>query len=40
MVKNGERGGYMEINEILRRLTAEEKAALVAGTDFMFTNPV
>ena len=30
----------MEINEILRRLTIEEKAALVAGTDFMFTNPV
>ena len=30
----------MEINEILRRLTTEEKAALVAGTDFMFTNPV
>ena len=30
----------MEINEVLRRLTAEEKAALVAGTDFMFTNPV
>ena len=30
----------MEINEILRQLTTEEKAALVAGTDFMFTNPV
>ena len=30
----------MEINEILRQLTIEEKAALVAGTDFMFTNPV
>ena len=30
----------MEINEILRRLTIEERAALVAGTDFMFTNPV
>ena len=30
----------MEINEFLRRLTIEEKAALVAGTDFMFTNPV
>ena len=30
----------MEINDILLRLTTEEKAALVAGTDFMFTNPV
>lgn len=28
------------ISDILAMLTTEEKAALVAGTDFMFTNPV
>ncbi|MDE7439524.1 MAG: glycoside hydrolase family 3 C-terminal domain-containing protein, partial [Clostridia bacterium] len=30
----------MDIKELLEKLTVEEKAALVAGTDFMFTNPV
>lgn len=30
----------MEIQELLKNLTIEEKAALVAGVDFMFTNPV
>ncbi len=30
----------MEIAKLLGELTVEEKAALVAGTDFMFTNPV
>lgn len=30
----------MEILKLLGELTVEEKAALVAGTDFMFTNPV
>lgn len=29
-----------DILKLLRELSAEEKAALVAGTDFMFTNPV
>ena len=29
-----------DIFKLLRELTTEEKAALVAGTDFMFTNPV
>lgn len=29
-----------DILKLLRELTTEEKAALVAGTDFMFTNPV
>ena len=29
-----------DILKFLRELTTEEKAALVAGTDFMFTNPV
>ena len=29
-----------DILEFLRQLSVEEKAALVAGTDFMFTNPV
>ena len=30
----------MNIERIIGKLTIEEKAALVAGTDFMFTNPV
>lgn len=30
----------MDIKQLLTRLTTEEKAALVAGRDFMFTNPV
>ena len=30
----------MNIRELLKNLTLEEKTALVAGTDFMFTNPV
>ena len=30
----------MDIHVILQQLTREEKAALVAGTDFMYTNPV
>jgi len=30
----------MEIEKLLQELTCEEKAALVAGTDFMYTNPV
>lgn len=30
----------MKTEEILAELTAEEKAALVSGTDFMFTNPI
>ena len=30
----------MDIDAILRALTREEKAALVAGTDFMYTNPI
>ena len=30
----------MNIERIIKELTIEEKAALVAGTDFMFTNPV
>ena len=30
----------MDINKLITELTLEEKAALVAGTDFMFTNPV
>ncbi len=29
-----------EIKDLIRELTAEEKIALVAGTDFMYTNPV
>ena len=30
----------MDIDSILRQLTTEEKAALVSGTDFMYTNPI
>lgn len=30
----------MDVNAIINELTCEEKAALVAGTDFMYTNPV
>ena len=30
----------MQVQRILSELTLEEKAALVAGTDFMYTNPV
>ena len=30
----------MQIEKVLSALTVDEKAALVAGTDFMFTNPV
>ena len=30
----------MDVKEILSKLTPEEKAALVAGTNFMYTNPV
>ncbi len=30
----------MDIEQILSSLTLEEKAALVSGTDFMYTNPV
>lgn len=30
----------MDIKDLLSNLTVEEKAALVSGTDFMFTNPV
>ena len=30
----------MDIKDIIAKMTTEEKAALVSGTDFMFTNPV
>ena len=30
----------MDLNFIMKNLTREEKAALVAGTDFMYTNPI
>ncbi len=30
----------MEIEKILAQMTVEEKAALVSGTDFMYTNPI
>ena len=30
----------MNIEELIRKRTAEEKAAPVSGTDFFYTNPV
>ena len=30
----------MNVDDIIKQLTREEKAALVAGVDFMYTNPV
>ncbi len=30
----------MDIESILKQMTVEEKAALVSGTDFMYTNPI
>ena len=30
----------MDIEKLIEEMTAEEKAALVSGTDFMYTNPV
>lgn len=30
----------MNIEQLLKELTSEEKAALVSGTDFMYTNPI
>ena len=30
----------MQTDEMIRKLTTEEKAALVSGTDFMYTNPI
>ena len=30
----------MKIDDVLKEMTTEEKAALVAGTDFMYTNPI
>ena len=30
----------MDIEAVLSQMTVEEKAALVSGTDFMYTNPI
>ena len=30
----------MDIEKLLKEMTVEEKAALVSGTDFMYTNPI
>ncbi len=30
----------MDINKLIKEMTREEKAAIVAGTDFMYTNPI
>lgn len=39
-IENGQGVRIMDVLELLKELTTDEKAALVAGTDFMFTNPV
>ena len=31
---------HMDIEQLMQELTVEEKAALVSGTDFMYTNPI
>ena len=30
----------MDIEKLIKEMTVEEKAALVSGTDFMYTNPI
>ena len=30
----------MDIEKLIGKMTTEEKAALVSGTDFMYTNPI
>ena len=35
-----EKETMMDIEKVLSQMTVEEKAALVSGTDFMFTNPI
>ena len=30
----------MDVEKIISQMTPEEKAALVSGTDFMYTNPI
>lgn len=30
----------MDIEKLIEKMTTEEKAALVSGTDFMYTNPI
>ncbi len=34
------RDAAMNVEQVLGRMTVEEKAALVSGTDFMYTNPI
>ena len=36
----GRRGHFVDIEQVLQQMTVEEKAALVSGTDFMYTNPI
>lgn len=38
--ENSGEGREMNRKEILQKLTLEEKAALLCGTDFMYTNPI
>jgi len=39
-IKNGTEGFGVNIGQTLAQMTIEEKAALVSGTDFMYTNPI
>lgn len=39
-IKKGMEGIVVNIEQTLAQMTVEEKAALVSGTDFMYTNPI
>ena len=39
-IKRETEGFSMNIEQTLAQMTVEEKAALVSGTDFMYTNPI
>lgn len=40
MIAKNARDGAMDVREMVKQLTAEEKAALVSGTDFMYSNRI
>ena len=40
LINRRKRGHFVDIERVLNEMTAAEKAALVSGTDFMYTNPI
>ena len=40
LINKRKRGHFVDIERVLNEMTAAEKAALVSGTDFMYTNPI